>query len=271
MAGAPVSGAEKKGPSLAGGPFQTTTATLPGRRSDVKIHGVNLHSCAESHDSHDSIQSHGTGCHGKTPKGRRSAVSERGQPGCSKRAKLSRIGTDFIGNEIIWIYDCSMAENHWTTRWSKDQIRTLLLEQFPAFRRRDTGIKRTQLAEARPESQEADLRHGQSAHRRLHYYPTDRKRSVKFIAALTEVLTTYPVGRIQILVDNGSIHTSKAMQQSGSKRMCGCNASRCPATPVTSATRPRRSGGVSKTPAAPNAASNCWPSWMPPCIDTLPV
>ena len=46
-----------------------------------------------------------------------------------------------------------------------------------------------------------------------HYRLTDRKRSVEFIAALTDLLATYPVGRIYILVDNGSIHTSKAVQQ----------------------------------------------------------
>jgi transposase len=46
-----------------------------------------------------------------------------------------------------------------------------------------------------------------------HYRLTNRKRSVEFIAALTEILTAYPVGRIHILVDNSSIHTSKAVQQ----------------------------------------------------------
>ncbi len=46
-----------------------------------------------------------------------------------------------------------------------------------------------------------------------HYRLTDRKRSVEFIAALTDLLTTYPEGRIYLLVDNGSIHTSKAVQQ----------------------------------------------------------
>lgn len=83
----------KKGPPL--GPLSNaqtrvcakTTAILPGHRSDVKIHGVYLDSYAESHDSHDSIQSHGTGCHGKTPKGRRSAVPERDQPGCSEEGQ----------------------------------------------------------------------------------------------------------------------------------------------------------------------------------------
>jgi transposase len=42
---------------------------------------------------------------------------------------------------------------------------------------------------------------------------TDRKRSVEFIAALRDLLMAHPEGRIYILVDNGSIHTSKAVQQ----------------------------------------------------------
>jgi DDE superfamily endonuclease len=46
-----------------------------------------------------------------------------------------------------------------------------------------------------------------------YYRLTDRKSSVEFISALMEVLSAYPMGRIYILVDNGSIHTSKAMQQ----------------------------------------------------------
>ena len=46
-----------------------------------------------------------------------------------------------------------------------------------------------------------------------HYRLTDRKRSVEFIAALTDPLTTISAGRIYLLVDNGSIHTSKAVQQ----------------------------------------------------------
>lgn len=40
-----------------------------------------------------------------------------------------------------------MNENSWATRWSKDQIRAMLLEQFQAFWRRDTGIERAQLAQ----------------------------------------------------------------------------------------------------------------------------
>lgn len=45
------------------------------------------------------------------------------------------------------MYDCSMNDNHWITRWSRDQIRAMLLEQFEAFWRRDTGIERARLAE----------------------------------------------------------------------------------------------------------------------------
>ncbi len=39
-----------------------------------------------------------------------------------------------------------MNDNPWRSRWSKDQIRALLLEQRAAFWQRDTGIERTQLA-----------------------------------------------------------------------------------------------------------------------------
>jgi predicted AAA+ superfamily ATPase len=56
-------------------------------------------------------------------------------------------GNDFIDNENNWMYDCSMNENNWIARWSREQIRAMLLEQFQAFWRRDTGIERTQLAE----------------------------------------------------------------------------------------------------------------------------
>lgn len=40
-----------------------------------------------------------------------------------------------------------MNENSWNSRWSKEQIKTMLIEQFDAFWGRDTGIERTQLAE----------------------------------------------------------------------------------------------------------------------------
>jgi putative transposase len=46
-----------------------------------------------------------------------------------------------------------------------------------------------------------------------HYCLTDRKRSVEFIAALNSLLTAYPHDRIYVLVDNGSLHTSKAVCQ----------------------------------------------------------
>jgi hypothetical protein len=39
-----------------------------------------------------------------------------------------------------------MNENSWQTRWSKDQIRAMLLEQMQFFWQRDTGIERSQLA-----------------------------------------------------------------------------------------------------------------------------
>ncbi len=40
-----------------------------------------------------------------------------------------------------------MIENFWKSRWSKDQIKAMLLEQFASFWARDTGTERTQLAE----------------------------------------------------------------------------------------------------------------------------
>lgn len=40
-----------------------------------------------------------------------------------------------------------MNENSWKSRWSKEQIKTMLLEQFDAFWGRETGIERAQLAE----------------------------------------------------------------------------------------------------------------------------
>jgi len=43
------------------------------------------------------------------------------------------------------------------------------------------------------------------------YHLTDRKRGVEFIAFLTALLTAYPVGPIYVIVDNASIHTSRAV------------------------------------------------------------
>jgi predicted AAA+ superfamily ATPase len=40
-----------------------------------------------------------------------------------------------------------MSESVWKSRWSNDQIKAKLLEQFDSFWSRDTGMERTQLAE----------------------------------------------------------------------------------------------------------------------------
>ncbi len=40
-----------------------------------------------------------------------------------------------------------MTENFWISRWSKDQIKAMLLEQFDSFWARDIGTERTQLIE----------------------------------------------------------------------------------------------------------------------------
>ncbi|HEX7976059.1 MAG TPA: hypothetical protein VF498_16750, partial [Anaerolineales bacterium] len=40
-----------------------------------------------------------------------------------------------------------MNENNWKSKWSKDQIKAMLLEQHQAFWQHDTGVERVQLAE----------------------------------------------------------------------------------------------------------------------------
>jgi predicted AAA+ superfamily ATPase len=45
------------------------------------------------------------------------------------------------------MYYFIMNENSWKSKWSKDQVKSMLLEQFQAFWQRDTGIVRSQLAE----------------------------------------------------------------------------------------------------------------------------
>jgi predicted AAA+ superfamily ATPase len=45
------------------------------------------------------------------------------------------------------MYYFIMNENSWKSRWNKEQIKAMLLEQMQAFWQRDTGIVRTQLAE----------------------------------------------------------------------------------------------------------------------------
>ncbi len=42
---------------------------------------------------------------------------------------------------------------------------------------------------------------------------TDRKRSVEFIALLSNLLSAYPVGPIYVTVDNAGIHTNKAVKK----------------------------------------------------------
>jgi predicted AAA+ superfamily ATPase len=53
----------------------------------------------------------------------------------------------FIDNEEYLLYYFIMNENIWKTKWSKDQIKAMLLEQFQAFWERDTGIQRTQISQ----------------------------------------------------------------------------------------------------------------------------
>ncbi len=52
-----------------------------------------------------------------------------------------------------------------------------------------------------------DLRTG-----RWFYHLTERKRSIEFMAFLGTLLTAYPLGTIYVIVDNASLHTSKAVQ-----------------------------------------------------------
>jgi predicted AAA+ superfamily ATPase len=53
----------------------------------------------------------------------------------------------FIDNENYLLYYFIMNENFWKSRWTKDQIKAMVLEQFQAFWQRDTGTVRTQLLE----------------------------------------------------------------------------------------------------------------------------
>lgn len=39
-----------------------------------------------------------------------------------------------------------MNENYWKNKWSNEQIKTMLLEQFQVFQQQETGIERAQLA-----------------------------------------------------------------------------------------------------------------------------
>jgi hypothetical protein len=48
---------------------------------------------------------------------------------------------------MYMMYDFIMNENIWRSKWSKDQIKAMLLEQFQAFWQVDTGTVRGQLAD----------------------------------------------------------------------------------------------------------------------------
>jgi len=53
----------------------------------------------------------------------------------------------FVDNENYVEYYFIMAESNWKSRWSKEQIKAMLLEQQHAFRQRDIGVERAKLAE----------------------------------------------------------------------------------------------------------------------------
>jgi predicted AAA+ superfamily ATPase len=44
------------------------------------------------------------------------------------------------------MHDFTKNENFWKSRWSQDQIKSMLLEQFDSFWKRETGIPRNRLA-----------------------------------------------------------------------------------------------------------------------------
>jgi predicted AAA+ superfamily ATPase len=53
----------------------------------------------------------------------------------------------FIDNENYLVYYFIMNENYWKSKWSKEQIKAMLLEQSQIFWQLDTGIEREQLLE----------------------------------------------------------------------------------------------------------------------------
>jgi hypothetical protein len=53
----------------------------------------------------------------------------------------------FIDAENYPLYNCAMSANLWKSRWTREQIKAMLLEQFTAFEQRDPGIEREQLAQ----------------------------------------------------------------------------------------------------------------------------
>ncbi len=72
--------------------------------------------------------------------------TSRGIYGSSKSNTIPKQKV-FIDIENFPIYNFNMAEVNWRARWTKDQIRAMLMEQFEAFWQCDLGIEREKLAE----------------------------------------------------------------------------------------------------------------------------
>ena len=53
----------------------------------------------------------------------------------------------FINNENIMVYHFIVNENSWKARWSQDQVKAKLLEQFDSFCKRETGSPRGRLVD----------------------------------------------------------------------------------------------------------------------------
>jgi predicted AAA+ superfamily ATPase len=53
---------------------------------------------------------------------------------------------DFIDNEVLLYYYFIMSENFWMSKWTKEQVKGILLEQASSFWQLDTGLVRDQLA-----------------------------------------------------------------------------------------------------------------------------
>ena len=65
----------------------------------------------------------------------------------------NNLPNDFIDNEKVLLYDFIMGELIWKNRWSKEQIRAMLIEQSEFFWQRDTGIEREKLLDVERASQ----------------------------------------------------------------------------------------------------------------------
>ena len=61
-----------------------------------------------------------------------------------KRTTFTKV---FIDNENFLLYYFTMTENFWKSRWTRDQIKSMVLEQFQFFWELETGILRSQLME----------------------------------------------------------------------------------------------------------------------------